>query len=47
MVKAQLESERQAGVAADQPSRAWHELSAQEQAALVKKRLADYSRKVF
>ncbi|KAI9141033.1 DNA polymerase-like protein epsilon [Paraphysoderma sedebokerense] len=47
MIKNQLESERFPGRFETDAPRAFHELSASEQAGLIQKRLADYCRKVY
>lgn len=46
MVKSQLEAERFPGKVADAPMRAFHELTEEEQATMIKKRLKDYANKV-
>lgn len=46
MIKNQLEAEKFPGKLPDQPLRAFYELTPDEQATIIKKRLADYSRKV-
>jgi DNA polymerase epsilon subunit 1 len=46
MVKSQLEAERFPGKVPDAPMRAFHELTAEEQATFIKKRLKDYANKV-
>lgn len=47
MVRHALENERFPGKYPNSPSRTFHELSADEQATLVKKRLTDFSKKVY
>ncbi|KAJ2994653.1 DNA polymerase epsilon catalytic subunit [Globomyces sp. JEL0801] len=47
MVKNQLESEKHPPKAPDMPERAFHDLSHSEQDALLKKRISDYTRKVY
>ncbi|XP_073973254.1 DNA polymerase epsilon catalytic subunit 1 isoform X2 [Rhodnius prolixus] len=46
-IQQQLETEKFAPLAAGEPSRAFHQLSKQEQAVIEKKRLTDYCRKAY